>query len=374
MHGCGGLADLEVTDSGGLMPAGRTPTGGVSQTVTSRQVLHMLKIAPRRPVAADADERTTLDAVLAESVPMLEALQTNIFVATLDFTLIYANGAAHSTLAAIDSELRSAFGVSARDIVGGSIHRFHRNPQRVEDILKAGHRTLPHRARFGFGTVVLDTKINALTYEDRIIGYVVSWEDVSELERSNGGLKELTSHLESAAGAITEIQASVAEVARSASDAARAGEEGVSVAQRTAVAARELGQRSAAISTVVELIDTIAGQTNLLALNATIEAARAGEGGKGFAVVAGEVKQLARSTAEATRGITEQITEVQGEVDRVVAAITEINDTIERINELQTSIASAVEQQSTATGQLSANVSGAAQRSGELVAALIQDK
>lgn len=333
----------------------------------------MLKLSTRRPAAADADERATLDAVLAQSTPLLEALQTNIFVAATDFTLIYANSAAHATLATIDGDLRSAFGVSARDIVGGSIHRFHRNPQRVEDILEAGHRMLPHRARFNFGAVVLDTKINALTHEDRIVGYVVSWEDVSELERSNGGLKELTSHLESAAGAITEIQASVAEVARSASDAARAGEDGVSVAQRTAVDARELGQRSAAISTVVELIDTIAGQTNLLALNATIEAARAGEGGKGFAVVAGEVKQLARSTAEATRGITEQITEVQAEVDRVVAAITEINDTIERINELQTSIASAVEQQSTATGQLSANVSGAAQRSGELVAALVQD-
>ena len=32
----------------------------------------------------------------------------------------------------------------------------------------------------------------------------------------------------------------------------------------------------------------------------TIEAVRAGEAGKGFAVVAGEIKDLARQTAEAT--------------------------------------------------------------------------
>ena len=51
---------------------------------------------------------------------------------------------------------------------------------------------------------------------------------------------------------------------------------------------------------MVKLISDIASQTNLLALNATIEAARAGVAGRGFAVVAGEVKELARETAQAT--------------------------------------------------------------------------
>lgn len=60
------------------------------------------------------------------------------------------------------------------------------------------------------------------------------------------------------------------------------------------------------VQTVEQLtagIQDVANQTNLLALNAAIEAARAGEAGRGFAVVAGEVRNLARKTAEITRRI-----------------------------------------------------------------------
>ena len=117
---------------------------------------------------------------------------------------------------------------------------------------------------------------------------------------------------------------------------------------------------------MVQLIDAIAGQTNLLALNATIEAARAGEAGKGFAVVAGEVKTLANQTAKATQEITTQISAVQAETTKAVAAIRHIGETINRVDEATSSIASAVEEQNAAIHEITRSVQEAARGTREV--------
>jgi methyl-accepting chemotaxis protein len=117
-------------------------------------------------------------------------LQTNVFIADPGLTLVYANDRALATLRALEGEVRKAFGVGADEVVGGSIHRFHRDPKAVERILRAP-AGLPHETRFSFGAVTLQARIDGVFGPGKeVLGYVVNWEDVTyqlKLELDSAG-------------------------------------------------------------------------------------------------------------------------------------------------------------------------------------------
>jgi uncharacterized protein YoxC len=312
---------------------------------------------------------------------ILDSVEANVFVADLDLQLVYANRRALATAATIEPALRESFGTGVADLLFGSIHRFHKDPARVERILR-DPRSFPHRATFAFGPVSLATNINAVTGAGGVIlGYCVAWEDISaqqqieitarrvadELGDASGRLSEVTTDLgdqarstatqaQTAAAATEQMSASVQEIATNASNAAGLAGRAVTAVGDATERLDALGGSSQEIGGVVRLITSIAEQTNLLALNATIEAARAGEAGKGFAVVAGEVKELARETAAATQRVTELIAALQSDSDRASHAVAGITDLIQRISDAQTSIAGAVEQQSATTNEISRSV------------------
>jgi predicted nucleic acid-binding Zn-ribbon protein len=315
---------------------------------------------------------------LAQAV--LDAAQANLFVADPQLNLVYMNPKAATTLRALGGEVQRAFGVGFAQVLGGSIHRFHKNPQRVERILRTPGQ-LPHHATFTFGAVTLDAHINRVTGPDgAVVGYVVAWEDISERRVAEGRASELAARLaqtkevsagmQTVAASIEEMAASAGEIARNAAEANTTVSAAVTVVGSANQTMTQLGAASEQISDVVKAIGSVAEQTNLLALNATIEAARAGESGKGFAVVAGEVKELSKQTKEATERINKMISSVQQLSRAAIEAIGGIAEVMEQVSQNQASIASAVEQQTATTQEISASVARAARQAEEIASSV----
>jgi hypothetical protein len=316
------------------------------------------------------------------SQEVLDCVRANVFVADAGLNLVYMNRKATETMRGLGAEVQKAFRVGFGQVLGGSIHRFHQDPARVERILRSpGFQ--PHDAVVTFGGVTLDTHINQVMGPDgAVAGYVVAWEDISErkaaAERAAalvgrlGETQEVSVALQSVTGATEQMVASIREIARNSAEATATVSEAVAGVESANETMGRLGEASAQINNIVKTITSVAEQTNLLALNATIEAARAGEAGKGFAVVAGEVKDLSRQTREATEEISRMIEGVQTLSRAAIQVITDISGVIGRVSSNQASIASAVEEQTASTNDISANLARAAQRA-EGIAAFVAE-
>ena len=122
---------------------------------------------------------------------------------------------------------------------------------------------------------------------------------------------------------------------------------------------QKISEQSVAMMDANEMIQSIAEQTNLLAMNAAIEAAHAGEAGKGFSVVADEIRKLAETSAEQSNRISEELSNIQQGIQRVVVASSESEQSFQavsgRINltaELVAQIRGAMEEQQAGSQQI----------------------
>ncbi|WJQ81700.1 methyl-accepting chemotaxis protein [Brevibacillus brevis] len=117
-----------------------------------------------------------------------------------------------------------------------------------------------------------------------------------------------------------------------------------------------LGERSAEIGTITEVINNLASQTNLLALNAAIEAARAGEHGRGFAVVAEEVRKLAEESSLSAQRITDLVQLIQNDTRQAVEAVKMNSDETQSGMEIVTAAGQAFENISNAVNKVAGEI------------------
>lgn len=175
------------------------------------------------------------------------------------------------------------------------------------------------------------TQVTTSTSQSEISVQALSEEALRQAEEIASALEVVRTMTRTAQEVATSAEAAKAAV-QQAAQTVEAGDEAMvravngieairSTVSETAEKVKHLGDSSQKISAVVELISAFAAQTNMLALNASIEASRAGEEGRGFAVVAGEVRALARQSAEATEEIRKLVASIQAETTEVVAAM-----------------------------------------------------
>ncbi|MGB0714634.1 MAG: methyl-accepting chemotaxis protein [Phycisphaerae bacterium] len=127
----------------------------------------------------------------------LENMGTNVFMADANRKLIYINKQGRETLQSVSHIIRKVFNVDASDLIGRSIHDFHSDPGRIENIL-ANPANFPRQADIVFDEVVLETNINVVTDSDgNIMGHVVNWEEVGAARRALAQAQQLKQMVES---------------------------------------------------------------------------------------------------------------------------------------------------------------------------------
>ena len=194
---------------------------------------------------------------------------------------------------------------------------------------------------------------------------------MNEIESLNTKIKEQSAQISGASSAIEEMVANIHSIEKNTvlangrtQELVQSSKEEKKRLSETAETAKLVEEESRALAVMNKVISDVATQTNLLSMNAAIEAAHAGEAGRGFAVVAQEIRKLAETTAQQSKGSEEAILSLQKRIKDIAVSAVHVeqsfNGMIEMINnvvEITVNLKNAAEEQGIGSNQLLASIS-----------------
>lgn len=226
----------------------------------------------------------------------------------MENVIFYMNPAAQRTMenahTGLNAELR---GADVRTAYGHSIHQFHKDPERIRNILRnlASGAENESRTEMTIGPVIFALNFTAVRdMSGKVIAFHASWREITARRMGQHTADELDLMVGDISRAVTESKTRVTTMGQALNSV-------VSGMEENQKAVKTLERQAKTIGEIATIIRGISYQTNLLALNAAIEAARAGEYGRGFAVVADEVRNLAKKVQDATVLIQENMDAVE---------------------------------------------------------------